>query len=174
MVRRPHIRWAVIGGIAMLAMCAPYSAVGYSADGGAVAAGSDTADVYGAGQQDSGPAVAGKIAVRVPLEVSLVVNGKFLGTISVAVDAKGDGEIDAVRLIDLLRPIVDAPLLSDINARIAGKTKVDFSDLDTGAFSIAFDSLALVVKGTLAADASLPSDLRLSAEQATPIPSSFD
>lgn len=174
MARRHSIRWAATGGTAMLATIAPYSAVAYSAVGGAIAASSDTADVSGSDQQGSGPAVAGKLAVRVPLEVSLVVNGKFLGTISVAVDAKGDGEIDAVRLIDLLRPIVDAPLLSAITARIAGKTKVDFSDLDTGAFSIAFDSLALVVKGTLAADASLPSDLRLSAEQAIPIPSSFD
>lgn len=169
MARRHTIRWVAIGGAAILAIIAPYSAVG-----AAVTNSYYKADAFGADQQVSGTAAAGKIAVRVPLEVSLVVNGKFLGTISVAVDAKGDGEIDAARLIDLLRPIVDATLLSAITARIAGKAKVDFSDVDTGAFSIAFDSLALVVTGTLAADASLPRHLRLSAEQATPIPSTFD
>ena len=112
--------------------------------------------------------------IRVPLEVSLKVNGKFLGTISVAVDPKGDGEIDARRLIALIGPVVDAKVLATLNAKIAGRPKVDFSELDVGAFGIRFDPLALEVVGTLAPDASVPASLRLGQQAEIPVPAQFD
>ncbi len=58
--------------------------------------------------------------VRVPLEVSLRINDAFLGTISVAVDPKGTGEIDAVRFLALIRPVVAADLYAAMEARVAG------------------------------------------------------
>lgn len=112
--------------------------------------------------------------VRVPLEVSLKLNGKFLGTISVAVDAKGAGQIDARRLIELMAPVVDAKLIAALNARIAGRPTVDFTELDAPGFTLRFDSLSLEAVGTLAADATRPVALRLGQQQDIPVPSGFD
>lgn len=126
-------------------------------------------------ESERGASPLARIApVRVPLEVALRINGKFLGSISIAVDPKGNGEIDANRLVALITPVIDAKLLAMLNARIAGRVKVDFADLDIAGFTIRFDSLALEVIGTLAPDASVPSSLRLAQQQEVPIPSRFD
>ena len=125
-------------------------------------------------QQDDGTPLGQISSVRMPLEVSLSINGKFLGTISIAVDPQGNGEIDTRRLIDLIKPVVDAKLLAALMARVAGRTKVDFSELEVNGFSIRFDSLTLEVVATLALDASVPSLLRLGNQQEDPVPSSFD
>lgn len=126
------------------------------------------------GGQSSASPLSRISPVRVPLEVALRVNGKFLGTISVAVDQEGCGEIDARRLIALIGPVIDAKLLEALNARIAGRAKVDFSELEVGGFAIAFDNLALEVIGTLAPDATLPASLRLEPQHDIPVPASFD
>ncbi len=112
--------------------------------------------------------------IRVPLEVSLKLNGKFLGTISVAVDAKGDGEIDARRLMSLLGPVVDAKVIAALNGKIAGRPKVDFVDLDVGTFSVRFDSLALEVVGKLAFDSAVPASVRFTEQPQIPVPAQFD
>lgn len=125
--------------------------------------------------QQDGASPAGRIAaVRVPLEVSLKLNGKFLGTISIAVDSQGKGEIDARRLLDLIGTVVAPKMAAALTARIAGRAKVDFDELDVLGFSIRFDSLALEVVATLAPDASLPSSLRLGNQPDVPVPASFD
>ena len=126
------------------------------------------------GSSSTGSALGRIGPVRVPLEVSLKVNDKFLGTISIAVDPKGDGEIDAARLLALLKPVVGADLLAALTTRIAGRAKVDFADLRVDGFVIAFDSLALEVVGTIAPDATLPATLRLGSQQPVPVPASFD
>lgn len=124
-------------------------------------------------QQNASP--LGRVGpVRAPLEVSLRVNGKFLGTISVAVDPKGDGEVDAVRLLALIRPALDAKLFAALEARVAGRPKVDFADLNIGDFVLRFDSLALEVIGTVAPNATAATALRLAQQQEVPVPASFD
>lgn len=112
--------------------------------------------------------------VRVPLEVALKLNGKFLGTISIAVDNKGAGEIDARRLAELIGPVVDPKIMAALDARIAGRTKVDFDELAVEGFGIRFDSLALEVVGTLAPDASRPTSLVMAPRQDIPVPARFD
>ena len=141
---------------------------------GALTRDTTTAEPQANGAPNAASALGRIGPVRIPLEVSLKVNDKFLGTISIAVDPKGDGEIDAARLLALLKPVVGAELITALTARIAGRTKVDFADLRVDGFAIAFDSLALEVVGTLAADATLPATLRFGAQQAVPVPTDFD
>lgn len=112
--------------------------------------------------------------VRVPLEVSLRVNDAFLGTISVAVDPKGAGEIDAIRFLALIRPVVAADLYAAMEARVAGRPRVDFVELNIDTFVLRFDSLALEVVGTLAPSATAATALRFAPQQEVPVPSSFD
>uniref|UniRef100_UPI0035CC8D72 hypothetical protein n=1 Tax=uncultured Sphingomonas sp. TaxID=158754 RepID=UPI0035CC8D72 len=102
------------------------------------------------------------------------MNAKFLGTISIAIDARGDGEIDAQRLIALLGPVVEAKLLAALTARIAGRTRVDFADLAVDGFALRFDNLALEIIATLPPDASKPATLQLGPQQDVPVPASFD
>lgn len=123
--------------------------------------------------QDNAVTGGRQIAVRVPLEVSLEVNGKFLGTISVAVDPRGNGEIDAQRLLTLLRSVVTDSLFVDIAARIGARERIDFTDISIGPFSLVFDSAGLIARATLAPDGALPSDLSMTRRQDIPIPSSF-
>lgn len=125
--------------------------------------------------QPGGTSPPGRMtSVRVPLEVSLKINGKFLGTISVAVDTKGEGEIDAKRLIDLVATVIDAKLKAALVACIAGRPRVEFTALDVDGFTLRFDSLALEAVGTLAANASIPAVLRFGYAQDVPIPAGFD
>ncbi|MCC2603633.1 hypothetical protein [Sphingopyxis yananensis] len=110
----------------------------------------------------------------VPLDVPLTLNDKFLGTISIAVDAKGDGEIDARRLVDLLSPIVSPKILTSVKTHIAGKDRVKFSDLISDNFNIFFDPFQLQVAVTLPADATAPTDVRIVERDAAPNPSEYD
>ncbi|MBJ6121744.1 hypothetical protein [Sphingomonas mollis] len=125
-------------------------------------------------QPQAGASPLGRIKpVRTPLEVSLKLNGKFLGTISIAVDAKGDGEIDARRLTALIAPVIERRMLTELEGRIAGRPRVDFTELDIPGLKIRFDSLALEVAATLAPDATLPAALRLQPQPDVPVPSSY-
>jgi outer membrane usher protein len=111
---------------------------------------------------------------RTQLESSLLINGRFAGTISVSVDAAGHGEIDAHRLIDLLTPLVAAKLKAALVARIAGREQVDFKELTLDGFSLEFDSLSLSVVASLPADASSASSIVLTERSRVPDPSAFD
>ncbi|MDB5702770.1 MAG: hypothetical protein JWL66_2969 [Sphingomonadales bacterium] len=117
---------------------------------------------------------AGLRPARTPLESSLLINGRFLGTISVAVDAAGEGEIDARRLIELLGPIVTAKLKAEILARIAGRDHVDFKDLQFDGLSLEFDSLSLSVLAKVPLDGSVASPVILTERSAVPDPRAFD
>lgn len=112
--------------------------------------------------------------VRIPLDAPLTVNGKFAGSITIAVDPKGDGEVDARRLIELLSPVIEPTIKVLLVARIAGRSRVDFTDLAIDGFSVAFDTLTLSVAATLSVSASATSSVRIAPREAMPNPASFD
>lgn len=113
-------------------------------------------------------------SVRMPLDVPLTLNGKFLGTISVAVDAKGDGEIDARRLLQLLEPAVTPTVRTMMEGRIAGRTTVPFAAFDGDGLTIAFDTFSLSVTATLSADSTSATAVRVMEREAAPDPQRFD
>jgi len=143
----------------------PASAAGQTADTGLAV----VADSVG-----TAPIPAGGPSTRVPLDVPLMLNGKFLGTISVAVDGKGDGEIDARRLIELLGPVVTPKIKGLIEGRIAGRNIVPFDALDGDGLSIAFDTLSLSVTATLPTDATSATAVRVVERDGAPVPQTFD
>jgi len=104
----------------------------------------------------------------------MTLNGKFLGTISVSVDPKGDGEIDARRLLQLLDSVVTAKVKAMIEARIAGRTTIPFSAFEGADLAIAFDSLSLSVVATLPTDATNATSVRVVERDAVPDPARFD
>jgi outer membrane usher protein len=119
----------------------------------------------------SAPAILSNL---VPLDVSLSLNERFLGTISVAVDAKGDGELDARRLIELLQPAVPAKTLSDLKLKIAGKSRISFSEVAGESLIILFDPFKLEVAVTLPRDAINPTSVRVVERDVVPNPNNFD
>lgn len=112
--------------------------------------------------------------IRIPLDVPMTLNGRFLGTISVAVDAKGDGEIDARRLLQLLDPVVTPKVRAMIESRIAGRNTVPFAALDGDGLVIAFDTLSLNVTATLPTDGTSATTVRVMTREGAPDPQSFD
>jgi outer membrane usher protein len=54
----------------------------------------------------------------VDLDAPLLVKGRLVGAIGVRVDTAGNGDIDAVRLLALLAPSIDAALLAKVKARL--------------------------------------------------------
>lgn len=81
-----------------------------------------------------------------PLEAPLTLNGRLLGEIRVSVTPDGQGEIDAVRLIALLQPVLDPSALTELQARIGGRQTARFEELSTERLAIAFDPGSLEVK----------------------------
>ncbi len=123
---------------------------------------------------DGAPASAATGNVKVPLDVPLTLNGKFLGTISVAVDPDGDGEIDARRLLELFGPVITAKIRSVIEGRIAGRSIVPIAALAGDGLDIAFDTLSLSVIATLPTDATSATAVRIVEREGAPEPGSFD
>lgn len=134
----------------------------------------NTLPAVATGGLTGGSAPTGGNVVRVPLDVPLTLNGKFLGTISVAVDANGEGEIDARRLIQLFEPVVTAKVRAVIEGRIAGRNVVPFSDIGGDGLSIAFDTLSLSVIAALPTDATSATAVRIVERENAPDPGRFD
>jgi outer membrane usher protein len=81
--------------------------------------------------------------VLIPIQGPLKLEGQYLGDLSGAVDGQGKGVVDAARLLDLLKPLLSADSLAQLEARIAGAEQIDMEDLRSAAFSIDFDPFAL-------------------------------
>lgn len=113
-------------------------------------------------------------SVLTPLDVPLILNEKFLGTISVAVDAQGKGDIDARRLLQLLEPVVSPDVRAMIEGRIAGRSRVSFDALLGDGLVIAFDTLSLSVITSLPIDGTTSTPVRVVAREAIPDPQTFD
>lgn len=112
--------------------------------------------------------------VRIPLDVSLNLNTRFLGTLSIAVDREGTGDVDAKRLLELLGPVVARPLLERLTARIAGRARVDFAELAVDGFALTFDPLGLELDGAVAADATALTSVAIEQREPAPRPEAFD
>lgn len=133
----------------------------------------DPAAIIGAASNAANPPATGATNLT-PLDVPLSLNSRFLGTISVAVDANGDGEIDARRLLQLLEPVVTAKIKAQIEARIAGRNTVNFSAFADDGLTIVFDKLSLSVTVNLPTDATSSTSLRVIERDIAPNPANFD
>lgn len=111
--------------------------------------------------------------VFTPLDTPLMLNGKFLGTISADVDLAGDGLIDSQRLLALLEPEISPTLHDDLVARIAGRDKVPFAALASDVFRLAFDTGALEMNAELSADGTASRSMRLSGGGTIPDPADY-
>lgn len=99
--------------------------------------------------QDQAP-VTRPTPVLVPIQGPLLLDGRYLGDISGAVDGQGDGLVAADRLLELLEPLVSAPLAESLRAQTLGRERVAMADLRSEGFSLTFDPLALSFNATLA------------------------
>lgn len=88
---------------------------------------------------------------QVEITAPLLVNDRLVGEIDVRADAAGNGDIDAARLVALLRNLVDADLGAALVARIAGRTRVPLDALSLDALTIIYDPATLEVRATLPA-----------------------
>lgn len=91
-------------------------------------------------------ALAGKPTVLSPITVPLMFNGKYLGDIDAAVDFAGNGEIDAARLLDLVRPILSPETLAALETRIGARRRVSIAALSIPGFTLVFDSSNLEIR----------------------------
>lgn len=114
------------------------------------------------------------VANLTPLDVPLALNDRFLGTISVAVDAKGEGEVDARRLVELLKPMISESILLGIEERIAGQARVRFPDLAGKDFNLFFDPFQLQLAATVPVDGTSATRVRVLEREIIPNPSDFD
>lgn len=114
---------------------------------------------------DAGPR---RQATRAPLDAPLELNGKFLGTVSIEVDLSGEGAIDTKRLVALLTPVLSPTALGAVQARIAGRDKVDFAELSGDGFTIGFDSGALTVRAAVPLGGVAETGIRLVTREGAP------
>jgi outer membrane usher protein FimD/PapC len=82
-------------------------------------------------------------AQLMPLESPLLLNGRYLGEIAVAVDESGAGEIDTARLLQLLKPHLDERWFTGLETLIAGKARTSFAHLTNERLSVTFQPNAL-------------------------------
>lgn len=109
-----------------------------------------------------------------PLDVPLTLNDRFLGTISVAVDAKGDGEVDTRRLIELLEPLLSKTILAGLEDRVAGQARVWFSALVGDDFTLFFDPFQLQLAANVPVDGTNATSVRVVERDIIPRPTDFD
>lgn len=110
----------------------------------------------------------------IPLEVSLLLNNKFLGTIGVKVDPlTSKGVIKSKRLLALLENTVEAKFISGIASRIENREFITFESLNSDDFEIFFDSLTLEVSATLSGDKIGKQSLSLRPQTNSPNPELF-
>ncbi len=99
--------------------------------------------------QDQAP-VTRSTPVLVPIQGPLLLDGRYLGDISGAVDGQGDGLVAADRLLELLEPLVSPDLAESLRSQTLGRERVAMADLRSEGFSLTFDSLSLSFEATLA------------------------
>src|SRR5690606_12460418 len=73
--------------------------------------------------QDAAPVVR-PTPVLVPIQGPLMLEGHYLGDLSGAVDGQGQGEVDAARFLDLIKPLVAPALFEDLRARAGTRERV--------------------------------------------------
>jgi len=91
--------------------------------------------------------------VLVPIQGPFLLEGKYLGDLSGAVDGQGEGVVDATRLLDLLKPLVGPDVFEALSAVSAGKEQVAMADLRSEQFGLTFDPFALAFNATLSPQA---------------------
>lgn len=87
--------------------------------------------------------------VLAPIQGPLKLEGQYLGDLSGAVDAQGDGVVDADRLLELLKPLLSPQLFAELEARTAGQERIAMDDLRGEDFSLTFDTFALTFNAVL-------------------------
>ena len=105
----------------------------------ALAASSSAAPLISAAMQEVGQGPV----VLTPVQGPLLLDGRYLGDLSGAVDRRGDGEVDTARLLDLARPVLGEPAREALVARIGGRVRAPMSELSGEDFSVVFDVFAL-------------------------------
>jgi hypothetical protein len=89
----------------------------------------------------------------VDLDAPLLVNGRLVGEIGVRVDTAGNGDIDAIRLLALLGPSIDATLFAKLKAKVGPALRARFDALDVPPISVRYDPATLEVAVTVPASA---------------------
>lgn len=123
-----------------------------------------------AGQPPASPSIVPR--GQVDLEAPLLLNGRLLGNIDVFVDAGGQGDIDAERLVRLLEKLIDPAIMTELNGRIAGRKRVPLADLGAPPLAIAYDPATLEVHADLPNDRLEPERMSFRGGE-TPDPASF-
>ncbi len=113
-----------------------------------------------------------RTTVLTPIQGPLTLDGKYLGDLSGAVDVNGGGVVDAVRLLDLLKPLLEPGLYGRVRARIAGQERVDMADLSTVGVTLSFDPLSLAFVLGLGASGRSKNDISFR-RQEVPDPATF-
>lgn len=111
--------------------------------------------------------------VLVPIQGPLLLDGRYLGDISGAVDGQGDGMVAADRLLDLLEPLVSPELAESLRGQTLGREQVAMADLRSEGFSLTFDPLSLSFNATLAPRARARREVSFGDAQVVD-PASFD
>lgn len=122
--------------------------------------------------QDQAPVVR-PTPVLVPIQGPLLLDGRYLGDISGAVDGQGEGEVAAHRLLELLEPLFSPDLTDRLRSQTLGRERVAMADLRSEEFSLTFDPLSLSFNATLAPQARARRDVSLG-DVASIDPGSFD
>lgn len=111
--------------------------------------------------------------VYAPIDVPLLLNGRFLGMISVDVDLQGDGLIDVERLIALLEPVVTPETLAQLRTVSAGRPRVPFDTFKAQSLSLTFSSSTLELNAAIQGEGLNPTEMKLSGVRTIPDPASF-
>lgn len=85
----------------------------------------------------------GQAVSLMPVQGPLVLDNRYLGDINGQVDISGRGLVNAVLLMDLLKPVLSSATYETLRTRIGGQERVAMQDLTTSDFSISFDTFAL-------------------------------
>ncbi len=119
----------------------------------------------------SGAAVA---RVYTPLDVGLVLNGRFLGMVSADVDIEGHGLVDGQRFLDLMEPAVTRETLDALRQAGRGRERIPFEDLAVDGFSLVFSTASLELHATVGAAGMRATDMSLGGIRTVPDPAAFE
>lgn len=112
--------------------------------------------------------------VYTPLDVGMVLNGRFLGMVSADVDLEGNGLVDGQRFLDLMEPAVTRETLEALRQAGRGRERIPFEDLSVDGFSLAFSTASLELHATLGSAGMRATDMSLSGIRTVPDPTAFD
>ncbi len=115
----------------------------------------------------------GAAQVLVPLDAPLNLNGRFVGVISVLVDQRGAGEIDAPRFLALISPVLEEARRQDLQGALAGRVRVPIASLTSAGMQVRFDTGTISVEVTLDGQSLLPQDMALAAGGLPPDPADY-